>query len=554
MTQSKRHKDIDPVNDSNHVIHAWVVADATARDALSIAVDDVGRVARKTDDNTYWLLTDHLPKTWLQISTGSSNPTTHAQTHVDGGSDELDGDTLDIDFTPSNYTPDAAPAEANDVNDLAAHLKGIDTAIGAGVTDHGALTGLTDDDHTQYLKVDGTRPMSGNLDMGSNAISNVGNVDGVDVSAHASRHERAGADEIDGDHLDIDFTPSNYTPSTVPAEAANVDDLAAHLAGIDDEIGTLAGGSPGIDSTAIHDDVAGEIAALTSVTAAAGDHVLIEDASDANNKKRVTAQSIADLGGGSLGAVDVQTFTSNGTWTKPSGATWVQVVAIGGGAGGDGGASSFGDPGGQGGARVEAWLPADDLGATESVTVGAGGTGWIESSSTARTAGGASSFGSHVQAPGGSITGAGTGGADDWSSFGIQTGGAPGAGGNGSAAPGDPGSRAVAAGGGGGGGDQSGGDGGDGGAGGPFAVSPRTGGGGAGGTSGGIHGANGAAGTGTYGGAGGGGGVGRDFGTHDGGNGGDGGSPGGGGGGAGADGTTPNGGNGADGKVWVISW
>jgi hypothetical protein len=50
---------------------------------------------------------------------------------------------------------------------------------------------------------------------------------------HAARHERAGADEVDGDHLDIDFTPSNYVPDIAPAEAANVDDLAAHLKGID---------------------------------------------------------------------------------------------------------------------------------------------------------------------------------------------------------------------------------------------------------------------------------------------------------------------------------
>jgi len=51
--------------------------------------------------------------------------------------------------------------------------------------------------------------------------------------AHATDHERGGSDEIDGDHLDIDFTPTNYTPATTPAEAANVDDLAAHLYGLD---------------------------------------------------------------------------------------------------------------------------------------------------------------------------------------------------------------------------------------------------------------------------------------------------------------------------------
>ena len=38
---------------------------------------------------------------------------------------------------------------------------------------------------------------------------------------------------IDGDQLEITFTPSNYVPSTAPAEADDVDDLAAHLSGID---------------------------------------------------------------------------------------------------------------------------------------------------------------------------------------------------------------------------------------------------------------------------------------------------------------------------------
>lgn len=56
---------------------------------------------------------------------------------------------------------------------------------------------------------------------------------------HASDHERGGSDQVDGDHLDIDFTPTNYTPATTPAEAANVDDLTAHLYGIDQGIGKV---------------------------------------------------------------------------------------------------------------------------------------------------------------------------------------------------------------------------------------------------------------------------------------------------------------------------
>jgi hypothetical protein len=36
-------------------------------------------------------------------------------------------------------------------------------AISGGVSDHGALTGLTDDDHTQYLLADGTREVAGDF-------------------------------------------------------------------------------------------------------------------------------------------------------------------------------------------------------------------------------------------------------------------------------------------------------------------------------------------------------------------------------------------------------
>jgi hypothetical protein len=62
--------------------------------------------------------------------------------------------------------------------------------------DHGSLQGLGDDDHTQYLLVNGTRAMTGSLNMGTNNITNVGTVDGVDVSAHASRHLPGGADAL----------------------------------------------------------------------------------------------------------------------------------------------------------------------------------------------------------------------------------------------------------------------------------------------------------------------------------------------------------------------
>jgi len=46
--------------------------------------------------------------------------------------------------------------------------------------DHGSLSGLGDDDHVQYLLVNGTRAMTGDLNMGSNSITNGGNISAVE--------------------------------------------------------------------------------------------------------------------------------------------------------------------------------------------------------------------------------------------------------------------------------------------------------------------------------------------------------------------------------------
>jgi len=61
---------------------------------------------------------------------------------------------------------------------------------------HANLLGLSSDDHTQYLLVNGGRAMAGSLDMGSNTITNSGTINGVTIQTHASRHQSGGADEI----------------------------------------------------------------------------------------------------------------------------------------------------------------------------------------------------------------------------------------------------------------------------------------------------------------------------------------------------------------------
>ena len=52
----------------------------------------------------------------------------------------------------------------------------------------------------------------------------------------------------------------------------------------------------GADSTAIHDNVAGEIAAVAAASSLAGnDYFLVEDASDSNNKKSILAYQLAGI-------------------------------------------------------------------------------------------------------------------------------------------------------------------------------------------------------------------------------------------------------------------
>lgn len=117
----------------------------------------------------------------------------HASTHIRGGPDQIDADKLDIDYSPVNYTSSTAVSLTTSTEELTSHLKGLDTAVG-------------------------------------NALSA--------ANTHASRHIRGGADELDGDLVDIDFVPTTYT-RTVTSPATNEEHLTAHLSGLDIAVGAV---------------------------------------------------------------------------------------------------------------------------------------------------------------------------------------------------------------------------------------------------------------------------------------------------------------------------
>lgn len=75
-----------------------------------------------------------------------------------------------------------------------------------------------------------------------------------------------------------------------------------------------SGGGAGSDTTAIHSDTAGEIAAIDQNTTPVGsDKILTEDSADSNNKKHVRADDLVRLAGAAF-AVYAYEIPDDGVW------------------------------------------------------------------------------------------------------------------------------------------------------------------------------------------------------------------------------------------------
>ena len=168
-------------------------------------------------------------------------PTSHAATHVPGGSDVLD------------YSKIIGYGTALPTFSSTLHPAGVLWAVNTV----GEPYALYRSDGSSFLKVGGggsitvsdTAPTAsaGSLwfnslngktyiyyaDANSSQWVEIGENAQVTIPGHAGTHIRGGSDIIDGDRLTVDYVPTNYTRNSAASGAGDVTDLTAHLAGID---------------------------------------------------------------------------------------------------------------------------------------------------------------------------------------------------------------------------------------------------------------------------------------------------------------------------------
>jgi hypothetical protein len=180
------------------------------------------------------------------------------------------------------------------------------SSAATGVSDHGALTGLSDDDHPQYLLADGTRALTGDLSMGGNDLTSVGTINSVTVETHKSRHYFNGADAF------LSATPQTIgtanSEGVSNTEFSRADHVHAHGAQTDGALhaAVVAGGASGFmtgtDKTKL-DGIA------TGATANQTDAFLL---SRANHTGTQTASTISDFNTAADARITAQRGAANG--------------------------------------------------------------------------------------------------------------------------------------------------------------------------------------------------------------------------------------------------
>lgn len=175
------------VADGIHIIQAFEYANAAARTgAAGLLPADIGKVARQLDDDSFWVLINDAPVTWAELAMpGGGAPGTHAISHQDGGSDEINVAGL------SGVLADDQPPQAHALGGTK-HTADTLANLNSKVSD------ATLDDSSDSR--DPNAHASTHQNGGSDEL-NVGGLNGLladaqTPSSHATSHQNGGGDEL----------------------------------------------------------------------------------------------------------------------------------------------------------------------------------------------------------------------------------------------------------------------------------------------------------------------------------------------------------------------
>lgn len=287
---------------------------------------------------------------------------------------------------------------------------------GAALTKSGNTLDVAVDNSTIEINTDALR-----LKDGGTTLAKLANM--ATASVYYRKSASSGAPEVQTLatlKTDLGLTGTNSGDQTVPVKATGA------------EIDTGTDDAKFATPKAIEDSLyikAAYADALVSDTAYAASW---DGVTGIAPSKNAVYDKINSLGGGAGLTVTVNDYYTGSSdttpWSKPAGAKAVYVQVVGAGGGGGGGsekanaAAKAGGSGGGGGAYIDQWFNPTDLGSSEVITIGAGGTSGTQGTAGGSGAnggtGGTSDFGGQLFAPGG---GGGIGGG---TAFAIGGGGA----------------------------------------------------------------------------------------------------------------------------------
>lgn len=170
---------------------------------------------------------------------------------------------------------------------------------------------------------------------------------------------------------------------------------------------------PASNATSTYNSATAPLRVVVTQNSGKIDNNFIATSTLLSNISLTSVSNLTITGTSNVASTTVYATTTSGTWIRPSNLRYVIVEVVGGGGGGGGGDNSGTDDvaggGGGGGGYSRKVIPVAALGATETVTIGAGGT---VSAGADGGNGGTTSFGSHLQATGGTGGGGGGGNAN----------------------------------------------------------------------------------------------------------------------------------------------